>query len=84
MNTKHRQTLQEIFKKPVPKNLAWGRIEALFVALGAKVFEGDGSRVAFELKGVTADFHRPHPGKEAKPYVVRNARAFLESVGVEP
>ncbi|PKG96389.1 type II toxin-antitoxin system HicA family toxin [Pseudomonas sp. Choline-3u-10] len=28
--------------------------------------------------------HRPHPEKEAKPYQVRDARAFLEQAGVKP
>ncbi|MBW1802871.1 MAG: type II toxin-antitoxin system HicA family toxin, partial [Deltaproteobacteria bacterium] len=42
------------------------------------------SRVRFELDGVIATFHRPHPSKEAKPYQVRDARQFLEQVGVKP
>lgn len=46
--------------------------------------EGSGSRVRFELNGVIGTFHRPHPQKEAKPYQVRDARAFLEKVGVLP
>jgi len=29
-------------------------------------------------------FHRPHPRKEAKPYVVRNAAAYTERLGVKP
>ncbi|WP_081500547.1 type II toxin-antitoxin system HicA family toxin [Pseudomonas sp. GM80] len=51
---------------------------------GAKAVEGNGSRVRFELSGVVATFHRPHPDKEAKPYQVRDARAFLEQAGVFP
>lgn len=35
---------------------------------GARIIEGRGSRVRFELNGVIATFHRPHPQKEAKPY----------------
>jgi hypothetical protein len=61
MNPRHRKTLEAIFKKPVRTNLAWKDIESLFVALGAKQIEGSGSRVRFELKGVLATFHRPHP-----------------------
>jgi len=34
-----------IFSHPAPGNLEWRKIEALFVALGAEVIEGDGSRV---------------------------------------
>ena len=59
-------------------------VEALFIALGARVIEGRGSRVRFELNDVVATFHRPHPQKEARPYQVRDARRFLEQAGVSP
>lgn len=59
-------------------------MEALFVALGAVVVEGSGSRVRFELNGVVATFHRPHPHKEAKVYQVRDAKEFLSQAGVQP
>ena len=75
MNSKHRKTLKAIFSNPTPANLEWRRIESLFLALGAKIIEDDGSR---------ADFHRPHPGKETKLYQVRGAKAFLERAGVKP
>jgi len=52
--------------------------------VGARTVEGSGSRVRFELKGVVATFHRPHPEKEAKPYQVRDARSFLEQAGIKP
>ena len=71
-------------RTPTPTNLAWRQIEALFVALGAQVIEGRGSRVRFELGGVIATFHRPHPHKEAKPYQVRDAREFLTQAGIKP
>lgn len=84
MNNKQLNTLKAIFAKPVPNNLEWARIESLFIAAGAKTIEGNGSRVRFELGGVIGTFHRPHPDKEAKPYQVRDARAFLEQAGVTP
>ena len=84
MNARQRKTLVAIFQDPVSRTLEWARIEALFVALGARVVEGRGSRVRFELSGVVATFHRPHPQKEAKPYQVRDARRFLKQAGVSP
>ncbi|NHN78433.1 type II toxin-antitoxin system HicA family toxin [Azotobacter chroococcum] len=84
MNSKQRSTLEAIFSKPTPASLEWVRIESLFVAAGAKVVEGNGSRVRFELNGVIATFHRPHPDKEAKPYQVRDAKVFLEKAGITP
>lgn len=54
------------------------------MALGSVLIEGDGSRVSFILNNEKADFHRPHPGKDAKRYQVRNARDFLTRAGVTP
>lgn len=84
MNNKQLGSLKAVFSKPAPRALEWSRIEALFVAVGARTIEGSGSRVRFELNGIVATFHRPHPDKEAKPYQVHDARAFLEQAGVTP
>lgn len=84
MNKRHHETLDRIFQTPAPASLAWRDIEVLFQALGASTIEGRGSRVRFELNGVVATFHRPHPEKEAKPYQVRDARRFLEQAGIKP
>lgn len=84
MNNRHLGTLKAIFSRPTSATLEWARIESLFSAVGAKAVEGNGSRVRFDLHGVVATFHRPHPDKEAKPYQVRDARAFLEQAGVIP
>lgn len=84
MNSKHRRTQAVVFADPVSGTVAWADVEALLVAVGAKVIEGRGSRVKFEAKGVVIGFHRPHPAKEAKPYQVRDARAFLTKIGEAP
>lgn len=84
MKNSHQKTLQTIFKQPTPTNIEWRRIESLFIAIGAEVIEGSGSRVRFALNGVVGTFHRPHPQKEAKPYQIRDAKDFLEKVGVKP
>lgn len=84
MNAQQRRTLELIFSLPVPASLEWLRIESLLISLGAQVVEGHGSRVRFELNGIIATFHRPHPTKEAKPYQVRDARALLEQAGIHP
>ena len=79
-----RLSVVAVFATPVPTTLEWRRIEALFRALGARVVAGEASCVRFELNGVVASFHRLHPAKEAKPYQVRDARAFLEQAGMKP
>ena len=83
MNSTHRKTLSVIFTDPVSGTLEWRRIEALLVAIGCNVIEGNGSRVRFEKYGIVAAFHRPHPVKEAKPYQVKDARRFLDDLGVK-
>ena len=81
MNSKHRKTLTAVMADPVNGNIEWVRIEALFVALACRVIEGPGSAVTFEHKGHRANFHRPHPGKEALRYRVKATRDFLERIG---
>ncbi|MDR2991181.1 MAG: type II toxin-antitoxin system HicA family toxin [Burkholderiaceae bacterium] len=68
----------------MPKSIEWRRIEALLIAVGFVLIEGNGSRVRFERDGVIVTFHRPHPAKEAKLYQVRDARRALELIGVTP
>ena len=84
MNSKHRATITAIFTDPVSGNILWRRVEALFVALGADIVEGSGSRITILLQGRRADFHSPHPGKEALRYQIRAVREFLEKAGVKP
>lgn len=73
-----------MFADPVNGAIEWRRIEALLRALGCEVFEGSGSSVTFVKDGLKVRFHRPHPGKEALRYRVRDARAFLIAIGVKP
>ena len=70
MNSKHQKTLEALLREPLNGNIEWARIEALLVALGCRVVEGPGSAVTFEHLGRKANFHRPHPGKEALRYRV--------------
>lgn len=84
VNKKQQKTLATVFAQPTPGTLEWRAIESLLLSLGALCIEGEGSRVAFILNDEKADFHRPHPGKEAKRYQVRNVRDFLTRAGVTP
>jgi len=84
MNSRQRKILETVFTDPVSSNIEWRQIETLLVSLGCEAIEGSGSRIAFKYGTIRADFHRPHPGKEAKPYQVRAAREFLKRMGVIP
>ena len=82
MNNRHRKTLEAQLAEPVNGNLDWSRIESLMVATGCRVIEGPGSAVTFEHGGHRANFHRPHPAKEALRYRIKAVREFLEKIGV--
>ena len=84
MNSTQRKTLQAIFAKPVQGNLEWRKVESLLLALGAEKIEGNGSAVTFFLNGQRADFHRPHPQKEALKYRIKALREFLKHAGITP
>jgi len=84
VKVKHRKTLAAIFARPTKANIKFSDIEALIQALGGEVREGAGSRVALELYGTREYAHRPHPGKEAKRYIVENIRKWLTNLEVTP
>ena len=84
VNSKHRWTLAAVFTDPVSGTIEWAAVESLLLAAGARLIEERGSRMRFEKDGEVATFHRPHPAKEAKRYQVRDARDFLERIGVKP
>ena len=84
MNARQKKTLAEVFTDPVSGTIKWAAIESLLKAVGCRAIEGRGSRVKFELNGVIASFHRPHPEPAAKRYQVRDARDFLTRLGVKP
>lgn len=83
MGKKHQRTIEAIFASPVQSSIKWRDIEAMFVALGAEIEEGRGSRVRVLLNGEEAVFHRPHPQKETDKGAVVSVRRFLENAGVK-
>lgn len=84
MNSKQAKTLKAVFAMPTPANIEWAAIERLLVSAGCQVVEGAGSRVTFVYQSHVESFHRPHPAKEAKRYQVKQARDFLDRIGVRP
>jgi hypothetical protein len=83
MNKKQRQTLQKVFEKPERSDIPWFDIEGLFIALGAEVTEGRGSRVRVVLNDIRAVFHRPHPKRVTNKASVKSVRRFLIESGVK-
>jgi hypothetical protein len=84
MNKAQQATLNAVFHRPTRADIRWSAIETLIRAVGGKVTERAGNRVAARLNGVTAIFHRPHPRPEAKKGAVDAVRQFLSNAGVKP
>ncbi len=84
MTAKQQKNLKAIFAKLTRSNIKFNDIESLIKALGGEIREGSGSRVALELAGTREYAHRPHPGKEAKKYMVEKIRKWLTSLEITP
>ncbi len=84
MNNKQRQTLNKIYERPERSDIPWANIESLFVALGAEISEGKGSRVRVALSDIRAVFHRPHPDRVTNKGAVKSVKRFLQEAGVRP
>ena len=84
MPKKHERTLAAIFNDPLPANVKWRDVEALFVALSGHLIEGRGSRVTVFLNDAKATFHRPHPRPDTDRGALRAVRRFLLQAGVRP
>ncbi|MBK1718604.1 type II toxin-antitoxin system HicA family toxin [Thiocystis violacea] len=84
MNSRHRKTLEAIFATPTSASIRFADIEALVIALGGEVREGNGSRVSLRLRDGIKNAHRPHPGKDAKKYQIEEIRHWLAALGETP
>ncbi|MBA8901610.1 MULTISPECIES: type II toxin-antitoxin system HicA family toxin [unclassified Phyllobacterium] len=84
LNRKHQATLAAIFAEPVHAGIGWRDIEALILACGGEITEGQGSRVRIALNGIRAVFHRPHPQKETDKGAVKSVRRFLLEAEIRP
>jgi hypothetical protein len=83
MNRKQRNTYDALFAEPIRRNVDWSDVVSLVKALGGEVLQGDGSRVRFDLRGISLNIHSPHPQKELKRYQVKAVRDFLINAEVE-
>ena len=84
MRTKHRRTLESMFKRPTPTGIRWVDISALLKAADVEVSQRSGSRVLLKKGTERMVVHRSHPGPETGRAAVRDNAAFLEAVGVKP
>jgi hypothetical protein len=81
MNKSQQATLNAVFLRPTRADIRWSAIESLVRALGGEMRERAGSRVAANLNGVTAIFHRPHPRPETKKALWMRCANFSSTRG---
>ena len=84
MRTKHRKTLSRIFATPTPVDIRWDEIDALLRAAGVDIVERSGSRMGLVKGGERIVIHRPHPKPVVGQATVRDIKAFLRAIGVQP
>ncbi len=84
MNEEHLDTLSKIFTKPAPSDLPWEEIESLLEAVGVRLLQRPGSRLALVMKDEVMVVRRPHPIPLAVKATVKDVAAFLKTVGVRP
>jgi hypothetical protein len=83
LNSNQTKTLKAIFSVPVRSDLKWIEIEAFLKHLGARIQQGNGSRVRVFLNGKVGSFHEPHPtNREVCKCTVKAVRDFLENAGI--
>lgn len=84
MSSRHRRTLEAVFRDPVSATIVWSEVEKMMVHYGAWIEEGSGSRIKVKLGNQRVAFHRPHPQKEAREYQIREVRGLLTNAGILP
>ena len=86
------KALKDLFDRRKTNNQVYEQVIATLKKLGAEVDESrKGSNVLIFMKDKrnpaeeqATNLHRPHPGKELKPYAVKNLRRFLEDLNYWP
>jgi len=84
MKNRHVKTLERLFSRPISGNIRWQDVEALLIALGAEISEGEGLRICVRLFDDRRVFHRPHPSLDTDKGAVASLRNWLEANGVKP
>ena len=84
MRTKHRRTLENVFRTPTPTGIRWADIVSMLEAAGVEVSQRSGSRVLLKKGAERMVVHRPHPEPETGRATVRDIAAFLNATGVKP
>jgi hypothetical protein len=81
LSSRHRDTLEKIFRHPASGNVDWRHVVSLLDAVGTVEEEGAGVKVT--LGGETQTFRRPRD-KDIDTQMVVDLRRMLTGAGLEP
>jgi hypothetical protein len=82
LDSRHRDTLRQIFEHPVSHNIEWHAVMSLLEAVGTVSVRHDGN-VAVKV-GTELAFLEPPSGKDVDAQMVADLRKMLTSAGYGP
>ncbi|HUC25885.1 MAG TPA: hypothetical protein VMA73_24530 [Streptosporangiaceae bacterium] len=82
LDSRHRDTLGQIFEHPTSHNIEWRAVMSLLEAIGTVTVRHDG-KVAVKL-GTELEFLEPPGGKDVDDQMVVDLRRMLTSAGYRP
>ena len=82
LDSRHRDTLRQIFEHPVSHNIEWHAVMSLLEAVGTVSVRHDG-KVAVKI-GTELAFLEPPAGKDVDAQMVVDLRKMLTSAGYGP
>jgi len=82
LDSRHRDTLRQIFEHPTSHNIEWRAVLSLLEAIGTATVRHDG-KVAVKI-GSEQEFLAPPGGKDVDEQMVVDLRRMLTSAGYRP
>lgn len=80
LDSKHRNTVEQIFNRPSSGNVEWRRVRSLLEAVASSVEEHEGN-LRVTLGGETETLQRPH-GKDVDQQMLVDLRRMLTRAGI--
>jgi hypothetical protein len=82
LDSRHRDTLRQIFEHPTSHNIEWRAVVSLLEAVGTATVRHDG-KVAVKI-GPELEFLEPPAGKDVDDQMVVDLRRMLTGAGYRP
>ena len=82
LSGRHRDTVQQIFARPVSHNIEWHAVVSLLEAVATVTTSHDGKLDV--TVGTEKYFFEPPPGKDIEEQTVLDLRHLLEAAGYQP